>query len=95
MTQRWLATSTCAALLAVSASAAAEAHEGRHGHHQRHADTVFVDGKVLLYGKHDRWASAVAVDDGRIAYVGKDGRNFIGWTPSGTSSGGRPSRSWR
>ena len=36
----------------------------------RFADTVFVNGKVLLYEKHKRWAQAVAVDDGLISYVG-------------------------
>jgi predicted amidohydrolase YtcJ len=51
-----------------------------HGHHQRHADTVFVNGAVLLYGKHERWARAVAVDDGRIAYVGtnREARKRVG-----------------
>ena len=36
----------------------------------RFADTVFINGKVLLYEKHKRWAQAVAVDDGLISYVG-------------------------
>lgn len=40
------------------------------GHGPRHADTVFVNGKVLLYKKRDRWARAVAVRDGVITYVG-------------------------
>ena len=80
MTRRWLVTVTFTALLAASSVAAAQAHERGHGHHKRHADTVLVGGKVLLYGKHDRWASAVAVDDGRIAYVGEDrkARKLIG-----------------
>jgi len=34
------------------------ASAGRHHHYPRHADTVFLDGKVLLYEKRDRWASA-------------------------------------
>lgn len=34
------------------------------------ADTVFLNGKVLLYGNTNRWAKAVAVDDGVITYVG-------------------------
>ena len=45
----------------------------------RVADTVFLDGKVLLYGSV-RWAQAVAVTDGIISFVGGNGgaRNWIG-----------------
>ena len=53
-------------LVPVAASA------GRHHHHPRHADTAFIDGKVLLYDQRDRWASAVAIDDGVIVRVGRD-----------------------
>jgi predicted amidohydrolase YtcJ len=47
---------------------------------QEIADTVFVDGKVLLYGKGKRWADAVAVKDGTIAFVGPTSaaRKWIG-----------------
>ncbi len=80
MARRWLVTLTCVGTLVAAIAVPAEAHK-RHGHHhKRSADTVFVGGKVLLYGKHDRWASAVAVDDGLISYVGKDrdARKLIG-----------------
>ena len=40
----------------------------------RFADTVFINGKVLLYEKHKRWAQAVAVDDGVISFVGATAR---------------------
>ena len=33
---------------------------------------MFLDGKVLLYDQRDRWASAVAIDDGAIVRVGRD-----------------------
>ena len=39
--------------------AVASSGGGHHGHpHKRYADTVFLNGKVLLYEKRDRWASA-------------------------------------
>src|SRR5262245_3685273 len=40
----------------------------------RYADTVLINGKVLLYEKHKRWAQAVAVDDGLISFVGSNSR---------------------
>ena len=63
--------------------AAASSGAGKHGnghHHKSWADTVYVNGKILLYEKHDRWARAVAVEDGLITFVGKDrdARKYIG-----------------
>ena len=51
------------------------------------ADTVFLNGKVLRYADHsrpeagfERWSQAVAVQDGKIVYVGGDAgaREYIG-----------------
>lgn len=74
-------------LAAVPASGVGSAGRG-HGHHRPPAaDTVFLNGSVLLYPKTQRlisnpidWASAVAVDDGVITYVGNDwrARKYIG-----------------
>jgi predicted amidohydrolase YtcJ len=51
------------------------------GHGGRNADTVFLNGRVLLYPETNRlisnridWAKAVAVDNGVITYVGSNGR---------------------
>ena len=44
-------------------SASAQVAEG--------TDVVFLNGRVLLYGPN-RWAQAVAIDDGVITYVGKN-----------------------
>jgi predicted amidohydrolase YtcJ len=78
-----LASVTTLAVVAGALALAAGAHErtgaGHHG--DRNADTVFLNGRVLLYPKthhliSDRidWAKAVAVDDGVITFVGNNGR---------------------
>lgn len=61
-------------VLAVAAATAAACPPRTHA-----ADTVYLNGMVLTYG-HDRWQSAVAVDDGVIVYVGNDrqARRYIG-----------------
>jgi predicted amidohydrolase YtcJ len=64
-----------------SAGAASGPQADRQG--QRKADTVFLNGRVLLYEKHDRWAEAVAVKDGIITYVGRN-KGALRWIGSDT-----------
>jgi len=68
---------TIAAALALLAVVGDRASANRGG---GNADTVFLNGRVLVYPKtyhliSDRidWAKAVAVDDGKITYVGNNG----------------------
>jgi predicted amidohydrolase YtcJ len=50
------------------------------GHDKRGADTVFKNGFIYTVDKRDRVKEALAVDDGKIVYVGHDrgAKRFIG-----------------
>lgn len=55
------------------------------------ADLVFLDGAVYTLDAARRWASAVAVDDGKIVYVGNDrgAQAFIGPSTRVVDLGGK------
>jgi predicted amidohydrolase YtcJ len=87
--KRWLiALALLAALITAAAvfAGSSEGHKSKKGKHSWHnnkprkADTVFLDGKALLYEKKDRWAEAVAVRGEKISYVGNNrgARKLIG-----------------
>lgn len=55
------------------------------------ADRVFVNGAIYTVSETQPWASAVAISDGRIVYVGDDAgvEAFIGATTERTDLGGQ------
>ena len=84
---RWVPAAFAISLAAIGAATILACSTSGRSDEQLAADTVFLDGQVLLYPDGENpmshrvgWAQAVAVYDGRIAYVGDDrgARKHIG-----------------